>query len=151
MGAVYEIADRSASLTAAGRLAEFRTTSTDRAFVREIGVSVGVAGAAPTIGLIRANAIGVTPTSPKTVQAADPGDPAGTVTTATAWATAPTLAATPIYLRRIALPANLGAGWVWTFGPEELVIPVSGSLLIDLISLSAATATAIDWYARIGE
>lgn len=151
MPASYEIADRSASVTAAARLAEIRTTSTDRAHVKEIGVSVGVAGAAPTIGLIRPNAIGVTPTSPKTVQAGDPGSPAGTVTTAVAWGTAPTLPGTPVYLRRVTLPATLGAGWVWAFSPEQLVIPISSSLLIDLIALSAAVATAIDFYVSLYE
>lgn len=151
MPALYAVSDRSASVTVAGRLAELRTTSTDRLFVTEIGVSVGVAGAAPTIGLIRPNAIGVTPTSPKTVQALDPGDPAGTGTTATAWGTAPTLPATPVYLRRVALPATVGAGWVWTFAPGELVVPVSSSLLIDLIALSAAAATAIDFYIQLTE
>jgi hypothetical protein len=146
MPASYTVADRSASLTAAARLAEFRTTATDRAFVKEIGVSVGVAGASPTVGLIRPNAIGVTPTAPKTAQALDPGNPAGTLTSAVAWGTAPTLPATPIYLRRVTLPAALGAGWVWSFAMGELIIPISSSLLLDLIALSAATATAIDWY-----
>lgn len=148
MPAVYDIADRSASLTAAGRLGEFRTGSF-RAFVTEIGVSVGVAGASPSIGLIRPNAIGVTPTSPKTAQARDPASPAASVTTATGWSTAPTLPGTPIYLRRVTLPATLGAGWVWQFPigqPGELVIPASSSLLLDLIALSASTATAVDWY-----
>jgi hypothetical protein len=146
MPAGYSVADRSASLTAAARLAELRTAAGDRAYIREIGVSVGVAGASPTIGLIRPNAIGVTPTSPKTAQANDPGQPAGTATSAVAWGTAPTLPGTPIYLRRVTLPATLGAGWIWTFGYGELVVPVSSSLLLDLIALSAATATAIDFY-----
>lgn len=149
MPATYEIADRSASLTAAGRYAELRSGSTDRLFIREIGLAVAVAGAAPTIGLIRPNAIGVTPTSPKTGQPSDPANPAGTGASAVAWGTAPTLPGTPLYLRRVTLPATIGAGWVWSFNPgEELVVPVSSSLLIDLIGLSAATATAIDFYVK---
>jgi hypothetical protein len=152
MPAVYQVADRSASLTAAGRLGEFRTTATDRAFIREISVSVGVAGASPTIGIIRPNAIGVTPTTPKTAQAIDPANPAATLTTATAWGTAPTLPGTPVYLERVTLPATLGAGWVWQWAPgEELIIPISSSLLVDLIALSAATATAIDWRVKYVE
>lgn len=152
MAGNYQISDRSASLTVAGRLGEIRTSATDRAFVREIGVSVGVAGAAPVIGLIRPNAIGVTPTAPKTALAIDPANPAGTVQSATAWATAPTLPGTAIYLARVGLPATIGAGWVWSWNPgEELVIPISSSLLIDCISLSAATATAVDWYVKYVE
>lgn len=152
MPAIYQVSDRSASLTAAGRFAEIRTAATDMAYIREIGVSVGVAGAAPTIGIIRPNAIGVTPTTPKTAQAIVPGQPAGTVASAVAWATAPTLPATPIYLARVGLPATVGAGWVWSWNPgEELVIPVSSSLLIDCIALSAAVATAVDWYVKYVE
>jgi hypothetical protein len=152
MPALYQIADRSASLTAAGRLAELRTSATDRPFIREIGIFVAVAGAAPTVGIVRPNAIGVTPTAPKTVQAVDPANPAGTVTSAVAWGTAPTLAATPLYLARAALPATVGAGVIFSWNPgEELVVPVSSSLLIDLISLSAAVATAIDFYVKLAE
>lgn len=152
MPALYQVSDRSASITAAARFAEIRTAATDRAFVREIGVAVGVAGAAPTIGLIRPNAIGVTPTTPKTAQSLDPAAPAASITSAVAWGTAPTLPGTPIYLARVGLPASLGAGWVWSWNPgEELIIPVSSSLLIDCIALSAATATAIDWYVKYVE
>lgn len=149
MPATYAVADRSSSLTAAGRLAEIRTAATDKVYIRELGVSVGVAGAAATIGIIRPAAIGVTPTAPKTGQAEDPASPAGTAQSAVAWTTAPTLPATPVYMRRVGLPASVGAGWVWTWNPgEELVIPVSSSVLIDLIALSAAAATAIDFYAK---
>jgi hypothetical protein len=149
MAATYGVSDRSASVTAAARLAEFRTGSTQRAFIREIGVSVGVAGASPTIGIIRPNAIGVTPTSPKAGQPEDTAAPASTMTSAVAWGTAPTLPGTPIYMRRVTLPATLGAGWVFSWNPgEELVVPISSSLLIDLVAISAATATAVDWYIK---
>jgi hypothetical protein len=148
MPATYAVSDRSASLTAAGRFAELRTASTDSVFIREIGVSVGVAGAAPTVGIIRPNAIGVTPTSPKTGVAEGPWA-LGTAASAVAWTTAPTLPATPIYLRRVGLPATVGAGWIWTWNPgEELIVPVSSSILIDCIALSAAVATAIDFYVK---
>jgi hypothetical protein len=109
MPATYAVSDRSASLTAAGRFAELRTAATDSVFIREIGVSVGVAGAAPTVGIIRPNAIGVTPTSPKTGVAEGPWAN-GTAQSAVAWTTAPTLPATAIYLRRVGLPATVGAG-----------------------------------------
>lgn len=149
MPATYAVADRSASLTGPARLAEIRTASTDKIYIREIGVSVGVAGAAPTIGLIRPNAIGVTPTSPKLGQPEDTSSPAGTAQSAVAWGTAPTLPGTPIYMRRVGLPATLGAGWIWTWNPgEELIVPVSSSLLIDLIALSASVATAVDFYVK---
>jgi hypothetical protein len=148
MPATYAVSDRSASLTAAGRFAELRTAATDSVFIREIGVSVGVAGAAPTVGIIRPNAIGVTPTSPKTGVAEGPWA-LWHCSSAVAWTTAPTLPATPIYLRRVGLPATVGAGWIWTWNPgEELIVPVSSSILIDCIALSAAVATAIDFYVK---
>lgn len=149
MASYYAVSDRSASPTAAARYAEIRTGSGQRMYIREIGISVAVAGAAPTVGLIRVNALGVTPTSPKAGQAEDPAQPATSVTSAVAWATPPTLPGTPIYLRRVGLPATIGAGWVWTWNPgEELVVAVSSAIIIDLIALSSAAATAIDWYVK---
>jgi hypothetical protein len=151
MAAIYEGAVRSASVTAAARLAEFRTGSF-RAYIREIGVSVGVAGAAPTVGLIRPNAIGVTPGGATTPAGIDSNNPAASTSVATSWGTAPTLAGTPVYLRRITLPATLGAGWVWAWNPgEELIVPINSSFLVDLIALSAATATAVDVYIKYVE
>jgi len=149
MPAAYAVSDRSASLTAAGRLAEIRSSATDELFIREIGVAVGVNGASPTVGLIRRNALGVTPTSPKTGQAENASAPAGTGQSAVAWGTPPTLPGTPIYFRRVTLPASLGAGWIWTWNPgEELIVPVSSSLIIDLVAISSAVATAIDFYVK---
>jgi hypothetical protein len=144
---VYSVADRSATVTTAVRLAELRTTTATRIRIREIGVTVGIAGASPTIGLIRANALGVTPTSPKAGQPHDPSDVAGTASSAVAWGTPPTLPGTPIYLRRVTLPASLGAGWVWNFGPDDLVVAAGpNAILIDMVAISAATNTAIDFY-----
>lgn len=148
MAATYSAAVRSPSLTAAGVLADIRTTATDRVFLRELGVSVGVAGAAPTVGIVRPSTIGTASTT-AAGQPDDVADPAATAVMGSAWSGAPTLAATPIHLRRVTLPASLGAGWVWTWPPgEELVVPISSSLIVYLIGLSAATATAVDVYAR---
>jgi hypothetical protein len=44
-----------------------------------------------------------------------------------AWGTAPT--APTNFLRRVTLPATIGAGIIWTF-PRGLVIPVSSSIVI---------------------
>lgn len=148
MASTLSVAVRSPSLTAAGALADIRTAATDRCFLRELGISVGVAGAAPTVGLIRSATIG-TASATAVGQADDTADPAGTVLMGSAWSAAPTISGTPLYLRRITLPASLGAGWVWTWPPgEELVVPISSSLLVWMIGLSAATATAVDVYAR---
>ena len=145
--AQYSVADRTASVTTAVVLAEVRTAATERIYITEIGVSVGVAGASPTIGLIRRNALGITPTSPKLGQARDPADAVSVSSSAVAWGTPPTLPGTPIYLRRVTLPAQLGAGWVWTFPfGSELVVPVSDAILLNMVAISSAVATAIDFY-----
>jgi hypothetical protein len=109
----------------------------------EIGLFLAAATAS-TFGLGRPQAIGVTPTSPVTVLQEDPGDPAGTVQTALAWGTAPTV---PLqFFRRISLPATIGTGVIWTF-PRGLVIPISSSLVVWNI-----TATGVaDIYVVIDE
>jgi hypothetical protein len=50
----------------------------------------------------------------------------GTVTTALAWATPPTVPAN--FFKRIAFPATIGVGVIWTF-PRGITIPVSNSLV----------------------
>src|SRR5215210_2893362 len=73
---------------------------------------VGIFNEAATAGVMlfgRANAIGVTPTSPITLLGDDTVDTA-TEQTAVAWGTAPTLPTNP--LRRFAYAAAIGAGIV---------------------------------------
>jgi hypothetical protein len=115
--------------TAAGANWELRSAASARLYVQEIGIFMGAATAS-SFGLGRPAAIGVTPTSPVTVQANDPADPAGTAQTAVAWGTAPTNPTSTIYLRRIGLTNVIGAGVIWTFAPPGLVVPVSSSLVI---------------------
>lgn len=141
--AVYSLANRTSNVTIANACLEIRTASTDRPRIMEIGIFLAAATAS-TFGLGRPQAIGVTPTSPVTVLAEDPGDPVGTVQTALAWATGPTV---PLqFFRRVALPATIGTGIIWTF-PRGLVIPVSSSIVIWNIS---ATGVA-DIYCVVDE
>jgi hypothetical protein len=121
--AVYALANRTSSGTTAAAALEVRTTSTKTAklLVAELFLA---AATASTYGIGRAAAIGVTPTSPQTVLAEDVGT--GTVTTALAWATPPTVPAN--FFKRIAFPATIGVGVIWTF-PRGITIPVSNSLV----------------------
>ena len=124
--AIYSMASRTSNVTTAAANYEIRTTATDRPRVMEIGISL-VTAAATVIGIGRPAAIGITPTSPQTVLAEDTGDPVGTVTTAMAWATGPTV---PVnFLRRWSFPGTIGAGVILTF-PRGLVIPISSSIVI---------------------
>jgi len=126
--ALYSIGVRTAAAATGAAFADLKSTATDRLFVREIHVYVASA-VVLTVGLTRPNALG-TQTTPVLGQAEDPADPAATGLTAVAWSVAPTVIATPIYLRRFDAPATIGNGIIWTFGGRGLVVPVSSSLLL---------------------
>jgi hypothetical protein len=121
--ATYSVARRTTSGTSAAAAMEVRTTSTQPARLLEAHLFLAAATASE-YGLGRPAAIGITPTSPVTVLAEDVGT--GTVTTALAWATPPTVPTQ--FFRRIALPATIGSGVIWTF-PRGITIPVSGGLV----------------------
>jgi len=142
--AIYSLATRSTVTTIAAANEEVRTAATDRASVMEIGIFLAAATAS-VYGIGRPAAIGVTPTSPITVLAEDPASPAGTVTTAVAWGTGPTVPAN--FFRRIALPATIGTGVIWTF-PRGLVIAVSSSIVFWNITTNSA---AVDNHVVVDE
>lgn len=122
---------------------EIRTgTTPGRVKIIELGFFLAAA-TATTIGLGRPAAIGITPTSPVDFLQEDPNDvlASGVVQSSLAWATGPTIPAA--FLRRIALPATIGTGVIWTFG-DGLVIPVSSSIVLwNLAANSVLDAYAI--------
>jgi hypothetical protein len=125
--AAYSLAVRTTNVTIANPCFEIRTGSGDRPRIFEIGLTINAATAS-VFGLGRPQAIGITPTSPVDMLPEDPGEPGSTTfETALAWGTAPTV---PLaFLRRVSLPATIGAGIVWQF-PQGLIIPVSSSLVV---------------------
>lgn len=133
--AIYSLARRAVLTTTGAANEEVRTAATDKPYVMEIGIFLAAATAS-TYGIGRPAAIGVTPTTPVTVLAEDPADPAGTVVTALAWGTPPTA---PVdFFRRISLPTTIGAGVIWSF-PRGLRIAVSSSIVFwNLATNSAA-------------
>lgn len=140
--ALYSVAIRTPAAAANAPYADLRTTASDKALIREVGFFLAAA-TQTSLGLIRPLASG---TASTTVlgQAGESSDPAATALLGSAWSAAPTVAATPIYLRRTTLPASIGAGLIWTFGPRDLVVPVSSSLL--LWNFGAAAGSALDLY-----
>lgn len=126
--ALYSLGSRTSNVTINVANWELRSTATDRLFIREIGIFLAAATAS-TFALGRPAAVGVTPTSPVTILAEDPGNPAGTGQVALAWGTAPTAPTGASYLRRVALPATIGAGVIWTW-QNGLVVPISSSIAI---------------------
>jgi hypothetical protein len=142
--ALYTVSVRTPAAAANAPYCDLRTVASDRVRVREIGISVATA-VASSVGLIRPNAVG-TATSPVALQPQDPNDPAATATVGIAWSPAPTLAATPIYLRRTVIPATIGSAFIWPWYPaQELIVPVNSSLL--LWNFGAAAGAPLDvWF-----
>jgi hypothetical protein len=124
--AVVTLAFTTPAAAAGAAYADLVATSTDRLRLREIGLFVSAA-TATSVGLIRASTLG-TRTSPVTGLQGDPAEPAATGTTAVAWSVAGTVGST--YLRKMAIPAAIGNGLIWTFGPNDLIIPVSGGVFL---------------------
>ena len=141
--AQYAIARRTTNTTNGASAFTLITTSTDRAALLEFGVFMGAATAS-TYSLGRPAANGVTPTSPVTLLAEDPAQPAATVTSALAWGTSPTNPTND--LRRWASPATIGTGVIWTF-PRGLMIAISANLTLQ----NLATNGVVDAYAVIDE
>jgi hypothetical protein len=125
--AIFSLAVRTTNVTIANACFELRAGTGERPRVFEIGLTINAATAS-VFGLGRPAAIGVTPSVPVDVLPEDPNDVlTTTVETALAWGTGPTVPAA--FLRRVSLPATIGAGIVWSF-PQGLVIPASGSLIV---------------------
>lgn len=141
--ALYQHAARSSDTTSGNSMWELRSHATQgRVRLLELGIFLGAATAS-TYGLGRPAAIGVTPTSPVVGQALDPGDVAAVAATAVAWGTRPTAPTSSIYLRRIGLPAAIGAGIIWTFPDNGLIIPINSSIAL----YNLATNGVVDVYA----
>lgn len=132
--AVYSLANLTTNVTAANAALELRTAATDRAALLELGLTLNAATAS-IYGVGRPAAIGVTPTSPITWLAEDPGSPAGSAQTALAWGTGPTVPAN--FFRRVNLPATIGAGIILVF-PRGLIIAISSSVVLWNIGTDSA-------------
>ena len=126
-------------------LFDIRSAAGDRVRVLEIGL-FSTAATAVTPSLERSTTLGTTSTT-VVPQAEEPGDSAATSVVGTAWSGAP--ASTAVPLRRIALPANIGAGFIWSFGGAGLIIPVSSSLV--MMNRLGTTGPVMNGYIVIDE
>jgi hypothetical protein len=109
---------------------QFKTASTSRARIFEIGLSVSTAPATngPSWRLVRATAVG-TSTATVTAEEEDPGGGAATAVLDTTWSVNPTLAS--VDMRRYATPTAIGSGIVWTWPDHRpLIVPVSSGICI---------------------
>lgn len=146
---LFTLGIRTTVTTTGAAAAELRAASGFPFRVREIGITLAAATAS-TYGLGRPAAIGVTPTSPIVMLADNPMDTGTTPpSTAVAWGTGPTVPTQ--FLRRITLPATIGAGVIWTFGPNEFIVgPGNAAAGVASIVLwnSATNSAATDIYFR---
>jgi hypothetical protein len=146
MARIYEAGAQKISGAAAGQILSV-TTGTRRASILELGI-FAVTAVAGEFGLGRAGGTGATPTS-VLVQAADSADEAGTsnLTSYSTGITAPT-----VFMRRVQLPATIGAGVIWTWAPGEFTVPASittvGAPVLWQISTAAVT---YDVYVKVLE
>lgn len=133
--AIYSLSLNTTVTTTGAAAMDIKAAASNSPRIMEVGVNLAAATAS-TYGFGRS---GNTPTqtSPVLVQAENPSDPAGLSGCAVAWSVAPTVPAQ--HLRRISLPATIGAGVIWTF-PRGLILAASASMLVwNLATNSAST------------
>jgi hypothetical protein len=131
---------------------ELRSASTDRVYIREIGLFIVVAPTtAPSLVLARttntpAGATNLTPIG------ADPADAAASAVFSTAWATtAPTFTTAGPFIRNIGLPVTAGSGAIWSFADEPVVLAVSSGLCIANLNATGATLGSFGCYVVFDE
>lgn len=137
----FELANNKAGVnTANTTMWQFRTATTTRARIFEIGISIATAPTnAPSWRLARATAIG-TSTATATAEEEDPGGPAPVSVLDTTWSAVPTVSATN--MRLYATPVTAGSGIVWTWPDHRpLIVPnnvASGLCIVNTIAAGTA-------------
>ncbi len=141
----FELGVNSVAAAAAAAYLEIRSP-TKPVSVLELGFFTQAATAS-SVGIGRPAAIGVTPTSPQTVLSTVSTSLTGTVQTASAWGTAPTVPAN--HFRRLTFPASIGAGAILQWPVGDLVIPTGGSLV--LWNFGGAAGSILSCYVAVEE
>lgn len=142
----YECAFTTGAAATNAAIFDIRTSANIRTRVLEIGLfSTAATAVTPTIE--RQTTLGTTSTT-FTPSADEPNDPTAQTVIGTAWSVAPA-GSTTLQFRRIALPANIGAGVIWTFGGSGLIIPVSSSIVI--MNRLGTTGPVMNGYVVIDE
>jgi hypothetical protein len=134
--AIYSLANRTSDTTTAHDCLEIIAAAALGYRLLELGITLNAATAS-AFGFGRPAAIGLVPTSPVTVLAEDGGNTsAGVTTTALAWGTQPTIPTN--FLRRVSLPATVGAGIIWTFPRGIGVLKALTTTVWNLSTVAAA-------------
>jgi hypothetical protein len=124
------LAVRSTGTGSGAAAAELIAAATSELRVTEIDISMG-GPAGGTFGIGFPAAIGITPTTPVTLQSHDARDPSPTGTVALAWGTGPTVPAQFLY--RVTVAAATAAAANISI-PEGIVVPPGKSLVVWNIS-----------------
>lgn len=140
--AIYSIGRRTTGTTSGNAAFDVSAGAAVRPAMLELGVFLAAATAS-TFGVNRPTALG-TRTTPVVLLAEDPAMPASEADTALAWSVQPTFATDD--LRRIALPATIGTGVIWTF-PKGIVIAQNLSIAV----VNRSTTGVADVYCVLDE
>lgn len=134
------------SATAGAPLVALRAPATERMALRELGVTL-IAATSTRLGLRRATAVSITPSNTIAGQNKQPGAPASGSLLVSTWVTVPTVSAND--MRRITLPAAIGAGFIWTWPADDPLIVGLGSAIAELClcNLVAVAPSTFDYYA----
>jgi L,D-peptidoglycan transpeptidase YkuD (ErfK/YbiS/YcfS/YnhG family) len=138
----FEVAHNKAGVNTANKVMwQLRTSTTTRARVFEIGISIAVAPTtAPSWRLARATALG-TSTATQAAEEEDPGGPTAVTLLDTTWSADPTPSATN--MRLYATPITAGSGIVWTWPDHRpLIIPNAAASGICVVNANPSGATA---------
>lgn len=135
--AIYSQAQLTTVTTITAPAWDVKAAAANSPRVMELYINLGAATAS-AYGIGRPGNDGsVAQTSGLALLAENLGDPTGQTTTAIAWSTAPTVPTT--FLRRVTLPATIGAGVIFTY-PRGLVLAVTkGIVLWNITANSAST------------
>lgn len=127
------------AITGPGAGAAFAALAAGSKAARLLRVEMSLKAATATnVGLIRAVTEG-TATTTTAGQAHNPSDGASGASIASAWSAAPTIAGSPVYMRRVLLPATVGTQLVWTFDDVEMLVAPGTPLLLWNFGAGAAS------------
>lgn len=119
---------------AAAAIATLSTGAARDVRIYEVGITASTA-VSGEVGLMRPGNTPTVPTGGQVGSAHDNIAGAGAAVTANAWTTAPTAGTG---MRRMVLPATIGAGVIWTF-PDGIVLPTSSFFVVWQYSALAVT------------
>lgn len=157
---IYEAGGQTSTAAAAGPIINIIAATTASGIrvpeIREMGFTLISAvacditvGQPATAGTAGNNG---TPTAPVTVNAVNHIDPTGhTIVGFSTWSSTPT--APTAVVRRVSLPATIGAGIIWVWNPGEFQLYPTGGPPGSFLTVWQASTSAVilDWYVKVAE